>query len=165
MVTHKILLAKSFLTIIALRLYYLTVLYLHELLSAGPLVIITTLFTILYTIGLGDNTGASSGIPSAYSVFNRGVQRILGTVDGEELARQFAGGMAAVQAGGGNNNGGIVWMMQHENERNRQRANAIEEEDQNENNEEEMDKDLIYASKQRDAMLLFGILFSFTFSF
>ncbi len=135
LVTHKTLLAKSFLAIFALRIYYLTVLYLHELLSAGPLVIIATLFTILYTIGLGENTGASSGIPSAYSVFNRGVQRILGTVDAEELARQFAGGMAAVRVGGGNNrdDDGGIWMMHHENnERNRQRANAVDE-DQNDN--------------------------------
>ena len=140
-VTHKTLLAKSFVTIFALRLYYRTVLYLHDLLAAGPLVIIVTLFILLYTIGLGDNTGASSGIPSAYSVFNRGVRRILGTVDGEELARQFAGGMAAVRAAGGGGGGGMmnhrndggvggIW-MRHEEERNQQRANEAGGEDDN----------------------------------
>jgi hypothetical protein len=140
-VTHKTLLAKSFVTIFALRLYYRTVLYLHDLLAAGPLVIIVTLFILLYTIGLGDNTGASSGIPSAYSVFNRGVRRILGTVDGEELARQFAGGMAAVRAAGGGGGGGMmnhrndggvggIW-MHHEEERNQQRANEAGGEDDN----------------------------------
>ncbi|KAL3758984.1 hypothetical protein ACHAWU_003055 [Discostella pseudostelligera] len=143
--THKILLAKSSLALIALRIYYHTLIYLHDLLSAGPLIIILTLFTLLYTIGLGDNTGAGSGIPSAYSVFNRGVRRILGTVDGEELARQFAGGMAAVRVaaaggGGGRGRGGMnnrdddeiggVWMMHHdENERNHHRRVVQEEEE------------------------------------
>ncbi|KAL7427415.1 hypothetical protein ACHAXH_000838 [Discostella pseudostelligera] len=137
-ITHKILLAKSSIALFALRIYYLTLIYLHDLLSAGPLIIILTLFTLLYTIGLGDNTGAGSGIPSAYSVFNRGVRRILGTVDGEELARQFAGGMAAVRVaaaaggGGGMNNRedeiGGIWMMDHdENERNRHRRAQEEE--------------------------------------
>ncbi len=101
---HKYTIFKTFLTVIGLKLYHRALLYLHELLHAGPILIILTLFTILYTIGLGDNTGASSGVPSAYSVFNRGMRRILGTVDAEELARQYAGGAAAAAMGGGNNN-------------------------------------------------------------
>ncbi|KAL9186055.1 hypothetical protein ACHAXT_005293 [Thalassiosira profunda] len=100
--SNKSLLAKGSLVLFALRLYFHALRYLHELLHAGPLVIIVTLLILLYTIGLGDNTGAASGIPSAYSVFNRGMRRILGTVDGEELARQYAGGGAMAAAGGMN---------------------------------------------------------------
>jgi len=108
---HKHTIGKTILTLIGLKLYHRTLLYLHELLHAGPILIILTLFLLLYTIGLGDNTGASSGVPSAYSVFNRGMRRILGTVDAEELARQYAGGAAAAAMGGGrnNNNGNHRW--------------------------------------------------------
>lgn len=84
-----------------LYVYYSFLVYIHELLHAGLIVFIITLLVLLYTIGLGDNTGANSGIPSAYSVFNRGMHRILGTVDAEELARQYAGGVMAARAGGG----------------------------------------------------------------
>lgn len=137
-ITHKILLAKSCAAMLAVRIYYRTLLYVHDLLAAGPLFVIATLFILLYTIGLGDNTGAGSGIPSAYSVFNRGVRRILGTVDGEELARQYAGGFAAARAaaaggGGGremNNRNDGIWMM-HENERNRIIGGEEEEEARN----------------------------------
>ncbi len=123
---HKLTIGKASLILIALKLYHRTLLYLHELLHAGPILIILTLFFLLYTIGLGENTGASSGIPSAYSVFNRGMTRILGTVDAEDLARQYAGGAAAAMGGGGgggNNNahhrvdnGGGIWM--HDNDSN-----------------------------------------------
>ncbi|KAL7492086.1 hypothetical protein ACHAWT_001705 [Skeletonema menzelii] len=100
---HKRTIGKAILIMIGLKLYHRTLLYLHELLHAGPILIILTLFILLYTIGLGDNTGASSGVPSAYSVFNRGMRRILGTVDAEDLARQYAGGAAVAAMGGGNN--------------------------------------------------------------
>lgn len=57
---------------------------------------------LLYTVGLGENTGAASGIPSAYSVFNRGVQRLLGQEDAEVLANQFVRAAAGrgLDAGG-----------------------------------------------------------------
>jgi len=94
-IANKITLFKSCLTLISLLLYRRALIYLHDLLAIGPLVIIVTLLTVLYTVGLGDNTGANSGIPSAYSVFNKGMARLLGTIDGEELARQYAGGGGA----------------------------------------------------------------------
>ena len=103
---HKDIIWKTSVALISLKLYHRTLLYLHELLHAGPILVILTLFTLLYTIGLGDNTGASSGVPSAYSVFNRGMQRILGTVDAEDLARQYAGGAAVAAAMGGGGGGG-----------------------------------------------------------
>lgn len=101
-VSNKSFLAKSTTILFALRIYYHVLLYLHDLLHAGPIIVILTLMTLLYTIGLGNNTGAGSGIPSAYSVFNRGMRKIMGTVDGEELARQYAGG--AMMAGMNNDN-------------------------------------------------------------
>lgn len=92
-ITNRVILYKTCITLIALIMYHRALLYLHDLLAIGPLVIIITLLTVLYTVGLGDNTGAAdSGIPSAYSVFNKGMARLLGTIDGEELARQYAGG-------------------------------------------------------------------------
>jgi hypothetical protein len=103
---YKYTIGKSILVLLILKLYHVTLVYLHELLHAGPILIITTLLILLYTIGLGDNTGAASGVPSAYSVFNRGMQRILGTIDAEELARQYAGGAAAVQVAMGAGAGG-----------------------------------------------------------
>lgn len=103
---HKRTIGKASLILIGLKLYHRALIYLHELLHAGPILIIMTLFLLLYTIGLGENTGASSGIPSAYSVFNRGMQRILGTVDAEELARQYAGGAAVAAMGGGHDQNG-----------------------------------------------------------
>jgi hypothetical protein len=102
-ITNKFILYKSTIILIALLLYHRTLLYLHDLLAIGPLVLIVTLLTVLYTVGLGDNTGATSGIPSAYSVFNKGMARLLGTIDGEELARQYAGG-------GGGGGGGAAAM-------------------------------------------------------
>lgn len=111
--TNKSPIGKSAAILIGLRLYHRVLLYVHELLHAGPILVILTLLALLYTVGLGDNTGAASGVPSAYSVFNRGMMRILGTVDAEELARQYAGGMAmaGAAAGGGMNAGANRGMM------------------------------------------------------
>ncbi|KAK1738448.1 SAYSvFN domain-containing protein [Skeletonema marinoi] len=129
---HKHTIGKATLTLIGLKLYHRTLLYLHELLHAGPILIILTLFTLLYTIGLGDNTGANSGVPSAYSVFNRGMRRILGTVDAEDLARQYAGGAAAAAMGGGNDNvhrrdGGGIWVPHDDDDD----SNGEDEDDEN----------------------------------
>jgi len=155
---NKSMLTKSTTIIIALRIYYSILLYLHELLHIGPIIIIVSLLSLLYTIGLGDNTGAGSGIPSAYSVFNNGFRRIMGTVDGEELARQYAGGMAGAlnnnnQNNRGDNGGnvdGVIWnennnnVAQEEeeeqnliNERRRQRRLERLQQRRNENGEEE----------------------------
>jgi hypothetical protein len=115
---HKMTIAQSILAIIALKLYHIAILYLHESIHAGPILIIVTLLILIYTIGLADNSG--SGGPSAYSVFNRGMFRILGTIDAEDLVRQYAGGAAAAMEGGGgrrrdrHDNDDEVWMMNAE---------------------------------------------------
>ena len=73
-------------------MYYVAVRWIHYALDAGPLVLIVTALVGIFTIGLGDE-GNADGI-SAYSVFNRGFQRLLGTVEAEELvAQQMGGGM------------------------------------------------------------------------
>lgn len=69
--------------------YYYAVRYVHHLLDAGPMVIIMTCLFLIFTVGLGDN---ASGDVSAYSVFNYGFQRLLGSVDVEALVAQHVGG-------------------------------------------------------------------------
>ena len=68
-----------------------------SLLDAGPLVVIITALVAIFTIGLGD-TATQDGV-SAYSVFNRGFERILGTVDAEALVQQHVGGAVGLAAG------------------------------------------------------------------
>lgn len=148
--TYKSSITKSTFLLFALRLYYKALLYLHDLLHIGPVLVIFTLLVLLYTIGLGDNTGAQSGIPSAYSVFNRGMRRIMGTVDGEELARQYAGGMAAAGGDGMNHNDddddgyGIIW-----EENNQDEVGEEEEEEQNLINERRRQKRLERLQQRR----------------
>jgi len=55
---------------------------------------ILTALCVILTVGLGDN--GAQGV-SAYSVFNRGFERLMGSVDVENLVNQHVGGgMAAV---------------------------------------------------------------------
>ena len=70
--------------------YYYLVRFVHRLLDAGPILIITTALVTIFTIGLGD-TATQDGL-SAYSVFNRGYERILGSIDVESLVQQHVGG-------------------------------------------------------------------------
>ena len=111
-------------SIIGLYSYGCVLKYLHEWLHAGPMVFILTLLVLLYTIGLGEDTGAAAGMPSAYSVFNRGVQRLLGQDDAERLANQFVNAMAGrgmnVAAAAERNVRGLgqVWVGNEEIEQN-----------------------------------------------
>lgn len=89
----------TFRSCIRLPLYYI-----NRLLDAGPMLVILTSLVAIFTFGLGDNENPD-GI-SAYSVFNRGFQRILGSVDAEALLAQhlgggFVGGMAGMAGIGG----------------------------------------------------------------
>jgi hypothetical protein len=59
-------------------------------LDAGPIVIILTGLFAIFKFGLGDNEN-TDGI-SAYSVFNKGFQRLMGSVDVEALVAQHVGG-------------------------------------------------------------------------
>jgi uncharacterized membrane protein YccC len=62
------------------------------------LVVILTALGLIFTIGLGDNR--DQGGLSAYSVFNRGFQRLLGEVDADALLQQHVGGGMAMAAAG-----------------------------------------------------------------
>lgn len=69
--------------------YYVVVRWIHELLEAGPLVMIMTALVGILTIGLGEK---GDGELSAYSVFNEGFEQLLGSVDVEHLVNQHVGG-------------------------------------------------------------------------
>lgn len=86
-----------------------------RLLHAGPIVLILTALAAIFTVGLGEN---ADGELSAYSVFNRGFQRLLGEVDADQLANQYVGGMMGV---GGN--AAMMPAMDDEPPENRHRNN------------------------------------------
>jgi Uncharacterized conserved domain (SAYSvFN) len=93
--------------LVAVLLYYIAVRYIHHVLEAGPLVIITTALVAIFTIGLGDKDENDDDGISAYSVFNRGFQRLLGSVDADQLlAQHVGGGMMGMGGFMGNNGGG-----------------------------------------------------------
>jgi Uncharacterized conserved domain (SAYSvFN) len=84
--------------IAAIAIYYVFLRWIHAALDAGPVVIIFTALTVIFTVGLSDQTD-KNGL-SAYSVFNKGFQKILGSVDADALLQQHLGG------------GGIMQMLQ-----------------------------------------------------
>ena len=79
--------------------------YSYRLIDAGPLVLILTALATIFTVGLRDK---EDGEISAYSVFNRGFQSLMGSVNVEELVNQHVGGgMMMAGADGGAGAGGI----------------------------------------------------------
>lgn len=70
--------------------YYWFVRFVHEALDAGPIVLILTALTLIFSIGLSDEE--NRGGLSAYSVFNRGFEQLLGSVDADSLLAQHVGG-------------------------------------------------------------------------
>lgn len=74
--------------------YWKLVVFLHRTLDAGPSFLMLSAIIAIFTIGLGDNS--NSGQLSAYSVFNRGFQSLLGDLDADALVQQHVGGGAAV---------------------------------------------------------------------
>jgi Uncharacterized conserved domain (SAYSvFN) len=72
-----------------LALYGYFIRWMHEAFDAGPLVLIITLLVIIFTVGLSD--APRDGF-SAYSVFNKGFQKLLGSVDADALLQQHLGG-------------------------------------------------------------------------
>lgn len=87
---------KEWCIVFGIMAYWQFVRFLHSTLDAGPMVLMFSALTAIFTIGLGDNIDPD-GI-SAYSVFNRGFNRILGSIDVENLVAQHVGGALAVQA-------------------------------------------------------------------
>jgi hypothetical protein len=74
----------------AALIYYAVVRYIHNELEAGPIVIIVTALVAIFTVGLSDNQ--NDGLPSAYSIFNRGFASLMGSVDADALLQQHVGG-------------------------------------------------------------------------
>ena len=88
---------------IAFICYWYILAYLHELLHAGPMILISTILVLIFTVGLGDNEH-QEGYVSAYSVFNKGFRNILGSLDAENLLRDYTvGGGTAVAVAAANN--------------------------------------------------------------
>ena len=81
----------QYLCLLGLYGYWKTVVFVHNWLEAGPFFIILTLLLLIFTIGLGDNDSRDHNM-SAYSVFNRGMQGILGAMDADQLVQQHVGG-------------------------------------------------------------------------
>lgn len=94
---------KQWLWIGGILLYYAAVRIIHELLDAGPIVMILTALVVIFTIGLGDDSDNENRV-SAYSVFNRGFQQLMGSVDADHLLQQHVGGAGAAAALMGVNN-------------------------------------------------------------
>jgi Uncharacterized conserved domain (SAYSvFN) len=82
---------KHWTMVTAVLFYYLLVRWIHHVLEAGPVVLIVTALVAIFTFGLSDEANDGHTL-SAYSVFNRGFQRILGSVDAEALMAQHLGG-------------------------------------------------------------------------
>jgi len=74
----------------AIFVYYWFVRFVHEALDAGPIVLILTVLTLIFSIGLSDDE--NRGGLSAYSVFNRGFEQLMGSVDADSLLAQHVGG-------------------------------------------------------------------------
>jgi len=85
--------------VIAAIVYGTTVRWMHQALQAGPFVVIATALVAIFTVGLSDDENKDGGL-SAYSVFNKGFQKLLGSVDADALLQQYVGGAGAGAAGG-----------------------------------------------------------------
>lgn len=108
-----------------------------RLLDAGPIVLILTALVAIFTIGLGDESHNENRV-SAYSVFNRGFQQLMGSVDAENLLQQHVGGGAAAAFMGvneNNNNNNQMVGLQPAARRPNDADNEEEEETNNTNND------------------------------
>lgn len=83
-------LRKRTLLVAGIAIYALFVRWIHDTIEAGPIVLMITSLALIFTIGLSDNDGNEKRL-SAYSVFNRGFERLLGSVDAESLLAQHVG--------------------------------------------------------------------------
>ena len=79
--------------VVGVIVYCGAVRWIHQQLEAGPFVVILTVLALIFTIGLSDEE--NDGSLSAYSVFNKGFQKILGSVDSDALLQQYVGGAGA----------------------------------------------------------------------
>lgn len=59
-------------------------------LDAGPVVLILTALALIFTVGLSDDQNRN-GL-SAYAVFNKGFEQLMGSIDADSLMAQHVGG-------------------------------------------------------------------------
>lgn len=79
----------------SILLYLLLTVQLHLRYECGQMILIFTSLVLIYTHGFEKNDAKGKNRPvSAYSVFN-GFKNLLGSIDAEELGRQYAGGAMA----------------------------------------------------------------------
>lgn len=133
---------QHWLAIGGIVLYYYFVRFMHELLLAGPVIVIATALSLIFTVGLGDNKDRD-GL-SAYAVFNRGFERLLGSVDAEALMAQHVGG----GLGGGGMMGGLPPRNEDDAERDRgvarrRRPNRANPNNNNNNDNERNNNDAV----------------------
>lgn len=81
--------ANQWKRVAAAAAYYAFVRWMHAALDAGPVVLIVSALAAIFTVGLSDE--GTDGL-SAYSVFNKGFQKIMGSVDEDALLQQHVGG-------------------------------------------------------------------------
>ena len=77
------------------------------------MIIIVTCLALIFTVGLDD--GDRDGL-SAYAVFNRGFERLMGSVDAEALMAQHVGGALAGAGGAGMMGGAAAGPVDEEEE-------------------------------------------------
>lgn len=75
----------------ATLVYAIVVYWVHSTLEAGPIILMMTALVAIFTVGLSDDESLRGGL-SPYSVFNRGFERMLGTLDADALVAQHVGG-------------------------------------------------------------------------
>jgi hypothetical protein len=117
---------KHIFVLVGITVYYFVVRLLHEWLEAGPVVLILTALILIFTVGLQDAPVAGQGQRqlSAYHIFNRGMERMMGTMDAEHLLQQYVGG-------GGMGMGMPILQRNHRHEE----LVVIEEDDDDDENE------------------------------
>lgn len=83
---------RHFLWLFVFYMYWKFLKVIHGVLDAGPFFLILTLLVLIFTVGLKDENHKPNGYLSAYSVFNKGMQNILGSVNADQLLAQYVGG-------------------------------------------------------------------------
>ena len=76
-------------------LYYFAIRLIHSYLEAGPIALMLTALGFIFTVGLADRDEKDPRQRrelSAYHVFNRGMQRMMGDLDAEQMLNQHVGG-------------------------------------------------------------------------
>mmetsp|Transcript_18741 Transcript_18741/g.46407 ORF Transcript_18741/g.46407 Transcript_18741/m.46407 type:complete len:292 (+) Transcript_18741:191-1066(+) len=121
--------------------YYFAVRWIHEFLEAGPMVVMFTVLIGIFTIGLSDNDESNREGLSAYSVFNRGFERLLGSVDAEALLAQHVGMGPGAALPVGVDDNAAPRRARRPRRQERAAAPRVEAQDNNDNDDDNNDND------------------------